>query len=141
MPAGRPTDYREEYCDSVIEWAREGKSRAWMAAQMEISRQTMLNWEHAHPEFLDATTRAAMIAQAWWEDAGQDGMVSDKFNGSVWAKSMAARFPEDWRDKSETAHTGPNGGPVQVQDMADVALMEEARKLGIDPATFGITEK
>jgi hypothetical protein len=32
----------------------------------------------------------------------------------MWAKSMAARFSEDWRDKSETAHTGANGAPLTI---------------------------
>jgi hypothetical protein len=106
MPAGRPTDYREEFCENVVEWGRLGKSRAWIAAELGICRQTLANWEEAHPEFLDATTRAKLLSQRWWEDAGQDGMTSDKFNATVWAKNMNCRFRDEWVDKQEVQHGG-----------------------------------
>jgi hypothetical protein len=114
MPAGRPTDYRPEYCESVIKWGMQGKSLTWMAAELGQSKQTLHNWMAAHPEFFDAITRARAQSQKWWEDAGQNAMLMPGFNASVWAKSMAARFPEDWREKNETTVQGPNGGPVQV---------------------------
>lgn len=106
MPAGRPTDYREEHCDSVIEWGKLGKSRAWISAELSICRQTLANWEDAHPEFLDAMTRAKLFSQRWWEDAGQNGMTSDKFNATVWAKNMNCRFRDEWVDKQEVQHSG-----------------------------------
>lgn len=98
MPAGRPTAYKPEYCDAVIELGRAGKSKVQMAAEFDVCKQTLLNWADAHPEFMDALTRAETQAQAWWETQGQIGMTGDKFNGSVWSRSMAARFPGDWRE-------------------------------------------
>lgn len=121
----RPTDYQPEYCDQVIEYGSRGKSITWMAAEIGVARQTIHNWMQQHPEFLDAITRAMALSQQWWEDAGQGGMVGPGFNASVWSRSMAARFPEEWREKSETALTGANGGPVQVQ---------EIRRVIVDPA-------
>lgn len=69
-------------------------------------------------------TRAKLHAQKWWEDAGQDGMDADKFNGGVWGKNMSARFPEEWRDKQDHEHSGPNGGPIVVAatDLTDEQL-------------------
>ena len=82
-----------------------GKSKAWMCAHMGVSRQTVEDWTKAHPEFLDAIMRAMLMSQAWWEDMGQDNMISlpatGSLNGSVWSRSMAARFPADWREKTE----------------------------------------
>ena len=49
-----------------------------------------------------------------WEDMGQTGINSPMFNGSVWAKSMAARFPDDWRENKGVELTGAGGGPVQT---------------------------
>lgn len=113
MPAGRPTDYRPEYCEKVLEWGAQGKSLTWMAAELDQSKQTLYTWMEVHPQFLDAITRARAKSQQWWEDAGQNAMAMPGFNASVWAKSMSARFPEDWREKSETTVQGPNGGPVE----------------------------
>lgn len=112
--AGRPTEYRSEYCEQVIEWGAEGKSRTWMAAQLDVSRETIYEWMRLHPEFNDAMSRAQAKAQAHWEDMGQDGIRAKEFNGSVWTRSMAARFPDDWREKSEQTIQGPNGGPVEM---------------------------
>lgn len=107
---GRPTDYRPEYCDKVIEWGKLGKSKTWMAAEIGISKQTLYDWEKAHPEFLDATTCAITMSQRWWEDAGQNGMTANLFNSTVWAKNMAARFRDEWTERQEIG--GMDGTPL-----------------------------
>ena len=66
----------------------------------------MLLWEKTHPDFSVALERAKTLEQMWWEDAGQDGMIGDKFNGAVWGRSMAARFPDDWREKNDVNLNG-----------------------------------
>ena len=118
MPAGRPTDYRPEYCDAVIEYGRMGKSLAWMAAELGVAKSTLQLWEKDIPEFSVAMTQARVLSQRWWEDAGQDNMLMSPgqgtFNASVWSRSMAARFPEDWRENKGVELSGPNGGPVQI---------------------------
>jgi hypothetical protein len=37
MPAGRPTEYRIEFRDTVIALGREGKSKAQIAAALDVS--------------------------------------------------------------------------------------------------------
>lgn len=126
---GRPTDYEVAHCETVIALGREGKSKAYIAAELDVSRQTLENWCKAHPEFLDALTRAMTFAQAWWEDAGQKGMVADKFNASVWSRSMAARFPEDWREVRSNEVTGKDGAPLATAATVTVfALPDNGRK-------------
>jgi hypothetical protein len=98
---GRPTDYNPGYCQRVIELGREGKSKAQIAADLDVARQTLDNWAAAHSEFLDALTRARDLAQAWWEDKGQDGLEKTGFNASLWAKQVSCRFREDYTEKSE----------------------------------------
>lgn len=112
MPAGRPTKYKPEYCERVIELGRAGKSRAQTCAILDIAIETLANWEKAHPEFLAATTRARELAQAWWEDQGQDGLTADKFNAQLWWHQVRNRFPADYRDKQEHEHTGKDGGDL-----------------------------
>lgn len=103
MPAGRPTDYRPEYCEAVIEFGARGKSLAWMAAELDVVRDTIHEWMKVHPEFSDAMARARLKSQAWWEDFGQDNTMlppgAGTFNAAAWGKSVSARFPDDWREK------------------------------------------
>ncbi|WP_305096465.1 terminase small subunit [Croceibacterium aestuarii] len=35
-------------------------------------------------------------------------------------------------------HTGRNGGPIQTEDRTTASLIEEAKRLGIDPQTLGL---
>jgi hypothetical protein len=136
-PVGRPSEYYPAYCAQAVAFGKQGKSKAYIAAQFGVSRQTLDTWTKAHPEFLDAITRAMALSQAWWEDAGQKGMTADKFNASVWSRSMAARFPEDWRENSRHEHTGANGGPIQTVDLSQVsdADLDRLEKIlgGADP--------
>jgi transposase len=121
MAGGRPTDYKPEYCDRVIEFGRLGKSITWMAAELKVSRSTINLWAQVHEEFSDALSTAQALSQQWWEDAGQNALASKEFNSSVWAKSMAARFPEDWRDNSKVEL----GGGVQHEHTIRVVLDED----------------
>ena len=106
MPAGRPTDYKPEYCQEVMALGRAGKSKTQIAVALDTSKASLDRWSDAHEEFRTALTRAQECAQAWWEDQGQVGMVADKFNATVWSKSVSARFKEDYTEQREVKQTG-----------------------------------
>lgn len=111
--AGRPTDYRDEYCERVIELGTQGKSHAQIAAALGVSRMSLYRWAETHKEFNSAITHARDLSQAWWEDRGQEGLTAQLFNASLWAKSMSARFPDDYTERQRREVTGKNGGPVE----------------------------
>lgn len=118
MPAGRPTLYRPEYCSKVVELGRDGLSRVQIAAEFDVAKSTLQEWEKQHPEFSVAITLAMTLSQAWWEKKGQECLIMPAgatFQGSVWSRSMAARFPEDWRENSKMEHTGKDGGPIETE--------------------------
>lgn len=96
----------------------------WIADHLGVVKQTLFNWMDVHPEFLDAMTRAKQAAQVWWEDKGQDGMTLPGFNASVWSRSMAARFPDDWREVKGSEISGPSGGPVQTVSRIELVGIE-----------------
>jgi hypothetical protein len=110
---GRPTDYLPEHCERVIELGREGKSKAQIAAELDVCRNTLDNWAKEHPEFLSAITRARDLSLAWWEGEAQSGLKTSGFNASLWSRSMAARFPDDYTERQKREVTGANGGPVE----------------------------
>jgi hypothetical protein len=114
-PVGRPSKYKPEYCEAVIEMAKQGKGWASYAATFEIDRATLYDWAAAHEEFSTALTRAKVLEQQWWEDQARENLRSREFNANLWIKSAQARFREDYTERKETAVTGANGGPVQVQ--------------------------
>lgn len=98
---GRPTKYEPRFCDMVILWGQQGKSKAWMCGEIMITPQTMANWAAENPEFLEALEIAKFLSQLWWENQGQDNLRTVGFQGSVWSRNMAARFPADWTERKE----------------------------------------
>jgi hypothetical protein len=132
-PGGRPTNYRPEYCERVIEMGRHGFSVAQMASQLGTSKQTLLRWVDANPEFRDAMEIARSHSQAWWEAMGQANLVMPKdsgtFQGSVWSRSMAARFPDDWRENKGVELTGANGGPIETKSTVTMTPEEAYKRM------------
>ena len=51
---GRPTKYRKEYCEQLVEWMREGKSFWTFASTIPCSIDTICEWTHQHEEFSEA---------------------------------------------------------------------------------------
>jgi hypothetical protein len=109
---GRPTKYDPDtMIPRMMELAREGAGRLEVCAEIDVDLVTFLKWEREHPEFLNATTRARELSQAWWEKQGRRGIWSREFNAPAYSLQVRNRFPKDWRDKHEI--TGDNGGPLR----------------------------
>lgn len=119
MPAGRPSDYKEEFCQTVVECGKQGMSLVEIACELGVVRSTLQLWEANIPEFSVAMAKARELSQAWWEKTGRVGMIEEpggvKLNASIYSRSMAARFPADWRENSkvENTHAAPDGGPIK----------------------------
>ena len=98
MTAGRPSDYREEYCKLVIELGKKGHTVAMMALDIGTAKQTLYTWMKAHPKFMDAMKEAISNAQAYLEQIGLDELVDGKLNTVLYNKIMSCRFREDYTE-------------------------------------------
>ena len=141
-PVGRPSLYRPEYCEKVIELGRQGCSPAEIASELDVDRATLGYWADQYQEFSAALTRAKTHEQAWWEKAGKSGMIADKFNAAVWTKSVTARFREDYTEKRDDAAqiTIVTNSTVDVRQLDDdsrdalrMALMSAGKTIEHDP--------
>lgn len=106
MPGGRPTSYKPEYCERVIELGKEGKSQVQIAVALGVLRQTMLSWQDNHPEFSTALTRAKECEQDWWENQATNGSAQSVIGPAIWNKSMSSRFRETYTERKEVEHSG-----------------------------------
>jgi transposase len=98
-PGGRPTDYRPEYCQKLIDFCSLGRSYEAFAGFLGVSKQTLYTWEKKHPEFLDAKRIARAKAQLTLEGWGEDLMKGNFGKGasaSVWIFMM--KNMTGWRD-------------------------------------------
>jgi len=83
MPAGRPSNYREEFCEQIIEKAKQGKNMYRIAADWEVSWDSLNDWTHNYPKFYQAYTRARSIQNADLIEKVVNGMGDPKFNGNT----------------------------------------------------------
>ena len=112
MPAGRPTKYRPEYCEMIIEHMAEGLSKEAFAGVIGVHKETIYNWAEANPEFSDAIKTGEVKSRLFWEKLGMAGASgSDEFNATAWIFNMKNRF--GWRDKQEIS--GEDGGALVVK--------------------------
>lgn len=125
MAGGRPSKYDPKYCERVIEMGREGYSVVEMCAEIGVARNTLESeWPAAHEEFSKAFAHARELSQAWWERQGRLGLTADKFNAQLYSRSMAARFPKDWRESKNLAVGGDKDAPaVQVEHGVDAETL------------------
>jgi transposase len=122
---GRPSKYDPVYCNQVIELGKEGLSKWQICSRLNIGIHNMNAWIGAHEEFRSAFEQARLDALAFWEDLAQDHIKESpggvKLNTGLWSRSMAARFPAEYRENSKVEITGKNDGPIEVDHVHDFA--------------------
>lgn len=131
---GRPTDYKEEYCEEIVEYFSEEpfterevthskkNGESWttyedvanafptfagFAAKIGVHRDTLNEWIKVHPEFSDAYNKA--------KDLQEEFLVQNALK-NLYAQPFAvftAKNVLGWRDKSETDITS-GGEPLQM---------------------------
>ena len=113
----RPSKYKKEYCQMIIDYMSEGFSLAAFAGKIEVNQDTMHEWAKKHPEFSEAKRIAIGKSLQWWEKQGVDGLwditilydkegkkvkATKKLNATVWIFNMKNRH--GWRDQVTVEH-------------------------------------
>ena len=100
----------------------------------------MLVWEDAHEDFRRALEESRVLALSHWEELAQNHMIETpggpKLNTGLWSRSMAARFPREYRENSKVEVTGKNDGPIEVDHVHDFSqtLLDDLLNLRQDGA-------
>jgi hypothetical protein len=134
------TAYRPEMCELIIGWGREGKSRTWMCAELDITRETLAQWEKLHPQLTDALTRARVLSQRWWEDAAQENLKHPTFKDGLWRANMASRFRDEWtetKNVNQTNEDGPARAKATAEDRSRTLELLGRLGLGASPVGTG----
>jgi len=99
---GRPTKYRKEMCETMLDLFKGGAIVAEVCAELDIHRDTFYQWVKEKPEFSDTYKKGKELAESWWAKTGQAGMLGEleqPINSSMWIFNMKARFK--WQDRHE----------------------------------------
>lgn len=96
MSGGRPTDYTPDLGDKVLALMSEGLSLVAAAAELNIHRQRVYDWEKRHPEFADTISLARSKRQLFLERRLINADAGPVVTSSIFALKNAS---EDWRER------------------------------------------
>jgi hypothetical protein len=99
---GRPSEYKPEYCQAVIDKMEQGLSLAAFAGSIKVARDTVYAWMHEHSEFSDAVARARSTRVLWLERK----LLASRKGAETTAAIFALRNadPSEWRDVRNVQH-------------------------------------
>lgn len=128
---GRPTKYKPEYCQQIIDFMQEGGELVYkyfsfegsvtrepvgrlprhlsaFARHINVTTSTLDEWCHVHPEFSEAYKKAKQIQLEQMIDGSSSGVLQAA------PTIFALKNMHRWTDKTQIS--GPNDGPIQHQD-------------------------
>jgi hypothetical protein len=122
MERGRPTSYKPEYCQMLIDHMGQGFSFMTFAAIIEVNPDSLYEWAKVHEDFSEAKKIGYAKLQLLYEKIGRDGMLGKikNFNAATWIFSCKNKF--NWVDAQETTIKGD----ANLTHAYLVKLMQEA---------------
>lgn len=139
-PIGRPTKYKPEYCQMLIEHMAQGLSFMSFAAKIDTTSVRLYDWVKRFPDFRYAKEVGTQKSLMFWEKLGVNNIISESQSPGGWSRSlnsavyrlqMANRF--GWRDKVD--HSGEidtSGVKNKLIDlMKDPKLAKAARDVAL----------
>jgi len=116
---GRPTLYKPEYCELLENHLAQGKSYLAFGAEINVTRETLYEWERVHEEFSDSKKRGILKSLKVWENRLEDGLLGKipGFNTTLAIFLMKCRFGNMGyreRDVVEVEHSGAVIAPTVI---------------------------
>lgn len=101
--SGRYGEYRDEYCEELIEHMTNGYSIESFAGVVNVCRTTLYNWFKDNEDFAEAKDIGMMKSLFYWETLGIKGVRGDLqfFKGSPYVFMVKNRFPDLFKDRKE----------------------------------------
>lgn len=125
---GRPSKYKPEYCQRLIDHMASGLSFESFAGLVGTCKDTIYEWANAHSLFSEAKKEGFERNRLFWERAALKGMTADKFNATVWIFNMKNRFPREWRDRTEVDSTSTTNIVLDTSDKSKLMEIVKAAR-------------
>lgn len=105
----------QKTCDRYIELSEQGKTEAQIAADLNVTVQSLYKWAKKHPEFKQARELGIDKCEAWWADYLQNKGTGDKhtkgdFQAAKWL--MMNKF--GWTDK-QVNHLTSDDASIKIE--------------------------
>lgn len=101
IPVGRPSLYKQEYCQLAIDYMKDGYSVTAFAGSIGVADSTVRLWADKDPEFSAALKTAQALAAKKWEEILLNVAMTGDGNASAAIFGVKNRSKEEWKDKIE----------------------------------------
>ena len=129
MPAGRPSEYKPEYCERVIEMGKEGLLPVSMAARLGVTKVCLHEWARVHEAFSYAFDQARVNCEAFHVERGIQTAHGERPGNAPMTKFiLSAAF--GYRETTGVEHSGAIETPRPLDPTAALAAAKQAEEAG-----------
>ena len=127
-PVGRPTDYKPEYCQGVIEYGKKGLFHFEFANSIDQHVSTIYRWGEKFPEFSESLNKAKQACEGYWLNIGRSLIATSpkEHDSKPWWYIM--NNLHGWGEKQKVEISGVNGGPVKTEAILDPETSKELKR-------------
>jgi len=126
---GRPTKYKKEYCQQIIEHMKMGKSAVEFAADHDICEDTFYEWIKVYPSFSESHKIAKVHLTAYFVKMGRCGLIetkdSPKINTALYSKVMKLSLGKDLCNQNYRSNCP--GGSIELNE--EDTLLDKSNKI------------
>lgn len=112
MAGGRPTKYKPEYCEELIDHMKEGFSLESFAGKIGVCVDSLYAWRDSHPEFSEAIKGGKAASRYWWEFKLRNSVDDREINSTSIFFALKCRF--GYKETQSIEHSGPDGSPIET---------------------------
>ena len=130
-----PLKYRPEFCEIAVNFLSQGYTLTALAAELDVTRETVDQWRKKYPEFGTAINKGYAKAQRFFEqrlilmakgdtsDATEG--VRDNVNMTALIFTLKTRFHKYFGNKQTIEHTGkvetgPDVSKLSTKDLKEL---------------------
>ena len=118
-PGGRPTNYRPEIGQKVADAMATGLSLEAAAASCGVGPRTAFTWQQQHEGFRQAVEDGRARSLLFWERRAIALASGEAGNAAVVTLGLKnrSRAASGWHDARRLEHSGPDGGPLNEEQL------------------------
>lgn len=119
---GRPTKYKPEYCQMLIEHMSQGGTFTGFAGHplVLVDIDTLYAWLKSYPEFSEAKKKAQSSSHFFYDALGVQGMTGQIQNFNATMYIFHRKNMHGWKDKSQ----------VDINEITDVSFGDDEEQAG-----------
>ena len=118
-PGGRPSRYTPDIGERIADAMATGLSLEAAAAACGVGPRTAFTWQNQHEAFRQAVEDGRARSLLFWERRAISLANGEAGNAAIVTLGLKnrSRAASGWHDAERLEHSGPEGGPVQVEPM------------------------